>query len=114
MTELIKSPIEFTDNAIAELHAIRDRDEIPAGQVLRIGVKGGGCSGLSYILEFGEKEELDEQYDIAGLPVVLDPRHGLYIQGMKVDYQPGLNSRGFEFINPNAKESCGCGESFST
>ncbi|MEM7366984.1 MAG: iron-sulfur cluster assembly accessory protein [Bacteroidota bacterium] len=114
MTEIQSLPISFTESAIQELKAIRDRDAVSTDKVLRVGVKGGGCSGLSYILEFDDRGEMDQEFEVEGVPIVLDPRHALYVAGMEVDYQRGLNDRGFMFNNPNAKSSCGCGESFST
>ncbi|MEM7656548.1 MAG: iron-sulfur cluster assembly accessory protein [Bacteroidota bacterium] len=113
MAEVIDLPITITETAIAEIKRLQAEDPEKANQVLRIGVKGGGCSGLSYILEFDETNELDQEFTVEGVTIVLDARHGLYVQGMTVDFKNGLNARGFEFINPNAKESCGCGESFS-
>ncbi|MEL6133849.1 MAG: iron-sulfur cluster assembly accessory protein, partial [Bacteroidota bacterium] len=77
-------------------------------------VKGGGCSGLSYILEYDVQGEKDDVFEIEGITVVMDKRHALYVMGMEVDFKHGLNDRGFIFNNPNAKESCGCGVSFST
>lgn len=114
MTEIQSLPINFTDSAINELKAIREREAVSTDRVLRVGVKGGGCSGLSYVLEFDEAGEMDEYFEVEGVTIVLDPRHALYVSGMEVDYQRGLNDRGFIFNNPNAKSSCGCGESFST
>jgi iron-sulfur cluster assembly protein len=83
------------------------------GQYLRIGVKGGGCSGLSYVLGFDQKEEDDEIYDIEGVPVIMKNAHGIYLLGIQVDYENGLNARGFVFNNPNASSTCGCGSSFA-
>lgn len=80
---------------------------------LRVGVKGGGCSGLSYVLGFDAKEADDEVYEIEGIPVVMKSAHGIYLFGMQVDFQDGLNARGFVFNNPNASSTCGCGSSFA-
>ena len=80
---------------------------------LRIGVKGGGCSGMTYVLGFDDRTEKDERFDIDGIPVVMERSHGIYLAGMEVDWQGGLNSRGFTFNNPNASKTCGCGTSFS-
>ena len=84
-----------------------------AGQNLRIGVKGGGCSGMSYVLGFDQAEADDEHYNIAGIPVVMKKAHGIYLMGMEVDFHSGLNARGFTFSNPNASSTCGCGSSFA-
>lgn len=114
MAEVQMTQVTFTNQAIAALKQVLVEEGRPADQPLRVGVKGGGCSGLSYVLEFDELGEMDEVFDVDGLRVVLDKRHALYVMGMVVDYQKGLNDRGFVFQNPNAKESCGCGTSFST
>jgi iron-sulfur cluster assembly protein len=84
-----------------------------AGQYLRIGVKGGGCSGLSYVLGFDVQEADDDLFDIDGVPVIMKNAHGIYLFGMEVDFEDGLNARGFVFKNPNATSSCGCGTSFA-
>ena len=83
------------------------------GQILRVGVKGGGCSGMSYVLGFDNREEDDDLFEIEGVPVLLKKQHGIYLFGMEVDFQSGLNARGFVFRNPNASSTCGCGTSFS-
>ncbi|MEO0899218.1 MAG: iron-sulfur cluster assembly accessory protein [Bacteroidota bacterium] len=114
MTEVQTPLVTFTEAAIEELKVIREQEDGAGEKVLRVGVKGGGCSGLSYILEFDESSDMDQKMDIEGIPVVMDPRHALYVMGMEVDYEYGLNDRGFIFKNPNAKDSCGCGVSFST
>ena len=87
--------------------------DFQSGTNLRLGVKGGGCSGMTYVLEFGEAEAADEFYEISGIPVIMAPSHGMYLFGMEVDFQDGLNARGFVFHNPNATKTCGCGTSFS-
>ncbi len=112
MAEVITN-IRLTDKAIAELKSIMAEEKRAADQPLRVGVKGGGCSGLSYILEFDEKKEFDEEYTFQGLRVVIDQRQMIYVTGMEVDYEYGLNDRGFVFRNPNASSTCGCGTSFS-
>jgi iron-sulfur cluster assembly protein len=112
---LVQAPsITFTPSAIKELKNISQEEQITDDRVLRVGVKGGGCSGLSYVLDFDQRGEFDVLFDVDGLQVALDQRHALYVNGMEVDYQSGLNDRGFIFVNPNAKTSCGCGTSFST
>lgn len=87
--------------------------EIPEGFGLRIGVRGGGCSGMSYILGFDKKREQDLMFDLDGISVYVDKRHGLYLFGTQIDYHDGLNARGFTFENPNAVSTCGCGSSFA-
>ncbi|QEH41718.1 iron-sulfur cluster assembly accessory protein [Chitinophaga sp. XS-30] len=113
METITQSPIKLTTGAIQELTRIRQEDGFDQSQYLRIGVKGGGCSGLTYVLGFDAKMEDDEVYEIAGIPVVMKKAHGLYLMGMEVDFQNGLNARGFTFSNPNASSSCGCGTSFA-
>ncbi len=110
MTELT---VSITDNAAIELKNIRVEENIAADKILRLGVKGGGCSGLSYILEFEEKTAFDEELTLNNVPVIIDKRQMMYLVGMELDYQYGLNNRGFIFNNPNAKTTCGCGTSFS-
>jgi iron-sulfur cluster assembly protein len=80
---------------------------------LRIGVKGGGCSGFSYILGFDVKKDNDEEYEVNGLKVFMEKAHTIYLLGMEIDWIEGLNNRGFSFNNPNASDTCGCGTSFS-
>ena len=84
------------------------------GSFVRISVKAGGCSGLSYDLTFDtEMNEGDETYDDSGIALVIDVRSLLYLMNMTLDYSDGINGKGFQFINPNATRTCGCGESFS-
>ena len=80
---------------------------------LRLGVKGGGCSGLSYDLGFTPQEEGDTVIENEGFKVFMDAKSLIYLKGMQLDYQGGLQGKGFVFVNPNAKSVCGCGESFS-
>lgn len=80
---------------------------------LRLGVKGSGCSGLAYIIEFSDTHrKADHCFDFEGLKVVIDPKSLVYLRGSTLDYETKLMQHGFKFINPNAKKSCGCGESF--
>ena len=114
MTETIAtSPIKLTQGAITQLKRIREEQQVPADFGLRIGVKGGGCSGFSYMLGFDEQKERDTIYESDGIRILMDKAHGLYLLGMEIDWHDGLNNRGFVFNNPNAKETCGCGTSFS-
>lgn len=111
---MTNAPIKLTDGAVKELNRLMQADDFDkVNQYLRIGVKGGGCSGLSYLLGFDVKMEDDEVYNVEGIPVVMKKSHGIYLLGMEVDYQDGLNARGFTFNNPNASSSCGCGTSFA-
>ncbi len=80
---------------------------------LRLGVKGGGCSGLSYDLGFTPQEAGDTVIENDGFQVFMDAKSLIYLKGMQLDYQGGLQGKGFVFVNPNAKSVCGCGESFS-
>lgn len=80
---------------------------------LRMQVIGGGCSGFQYNLEFGESKNTDRTFEFHGLKVFIDPRSSLYLAGSVLDYNDGLMDSGFKITNPNAKNTCGCGESFS-
>ena len=110
---LTSSPIILTPGAIVQLHRLRQEQGVPEDFALRIGVKGGGCSGFSYLLGFDEQKERDIVYDFEGIRILMDKAHALYLLGMEIDWLDGLNNRGFMFNNPNAKETCGCGTSFS-
>lgn len=106
-------PVTLTPSAIDEIRRLMSAEGFNKDHSLRIGVKGGGCSGMTYILGFDSKTEKDESFDIDGIPVVMEKAHGIYLMGMEVDWQGGLNSRGFTFNNPNASKTCGCGTSFA-
>ncbi len=110
-----KSPalIAFSPRAAEEIQKITRTKKIPEGYGLRVGVRGGGCSGMSYVLGFDKKREHDKDFEIDGITVYVDKRHGLYLMGTTVDYHDGLNARGFTFENPNATDTCGCGSSFA-
>ena len=107
------APITLTSTAVEQLARIRDEQGIPSAYGLRVGVKGGGCSGFSYILGFDEVKEDDQSFEINGLRVLMNKAHGLYLLGMEIDWVEGLNNRGFSFNNPNATDTCGCGTSFN-
>lgn len=107
------APVSFTNGAVKELLKLKDQQEIGDDFGLRIGVEGGGCSGLNYILGFDQKKEGDSEFLIDGIRVLMNQAHGLYLAGMQIDFQSGLNARGFIFNNPNAESTCGCGTSFS-
>jgi len=106
--------IQLTPSAIKEVkRMIEDQHKGEAGLGLRLGVKGGGCSGLSYSLNFDHKKENDNAFDFEGVTVFVDPKSYLYLKGTSLDYVDSLQDKGFKFVNPNASKSCGCGESFS-
>ena len=107
------APVSFTEGAVKELRKLREQQEIGEDFGLRIGVEGGGCSGMSYVLGFDQTKDGDQEYEIEGIRVFMHKAHGLYLVGMQIDFQDGLNARGFTFNNPNAASTCGCGTSFS-
>ena len=113
METAIQSPISFTPGALAELKRLMAEPGFDATQRLRVGVKGGGCSGLSYVLGFDAQKEGDVEYSFEDLSFVMERAHEIYLYGMQIDWQGGLNSRGFTFNNPNASTTCGCGTSFA-
>lgn len=86
----------------------------PDTHYLRVGVKGGGCSGLSYAMDFDDTvTDMDEVVDLNSLKVIIDKKSVLYLYGTELDYSDGLNGKGFNWINPQASRTCGCGESFA-
>jgi iron-sulfur cluster assembly protein len=107
------APINITPGALNALSEIKKSEGLTEDHGLRVGVKGGGCSGLSYVLGFDEKREDDEEFNFNGLRIFMNKAHGMYLMGMEIDYHDGLDNRGFVFNNPNANETCGCGSSFS-
>ena len=107
------SPVTLTAGAIAEIKRLMAADDFDNSQVLRVGVKGGGCSGMSYVLGFDQVQEGDMHFETAGIPYVMNRAHEIYLYGMEVDWQDGLGNRGFTFQNPNASTTCGCGTSFA-
>ena len=112
METMLSTPVKLTPSAIAEIRNLMNVPGFDHSQRLRVGVKGGGCSGMTYVLGFDKQEEDDEAFEIDGIQLVMKNAHGLYLYGMEVDYSDGLNARGFVFNNPNATTSCGCGSSF--
>ena len=107
------APVLLTEQAAAEIRKIMDTKDIPEGYGLRIGIRGGGCSGMSYILGFDKRRDHDQDFVIDDIPVYIDRRHGLYLMNTTIDYHDGLDARGFVFDNPNAASTCGCGSSFA-
>jgi iron-sulfur cluster assembly protein len=109
------SIVTITEKAAGEMHRVVSDKKLPASIVLRIGVAGGGCSGFSYSLGFDDK--YDEMNDVVseqhGLRVAVDRKSAMFLEGTTIDFRDEIDRRGFEFHNPNAKKSCGCGSSFS-
>jgi iron-sulfur cluster assembly protein len=107
------APVTITEGALKELYKLKDQQELSDDFGLRIGVEGGGCAGMNYVLGFDQKKDGDQVYYIDGIKVYMHKAHGMYLVGMEIDFQDGLNARGFTFNNPNAAKTCGCGTSFS-
>lgn len=105
----------LSQNAAKQINQIIDEQELDREKVrLRVGVKGGGCSGFSYILDLTESQkDHDEVFDRHGIRVICDPKSLLYLNGTTIDFKEDLTQRGFVFQNPNATTSCGCGSSFA-
>jgi iron-sulfur cluster assembly protein len=107
--------IQMTEAALRQVKFLREKQGTDL--CLRVGVRQGGCSGMSYMMDFIDSSgvsDKDEVYDYEGFQVVCDPKSLLYIYGMVLDYSDALIGGGFQFSNPNAAQSCGCGKSFST
>ena len=104
----------LTETAAREIKTIIQQQELDAEKVrLRVGVKGGGCSGFSYILDLTEtQKETDEAFERHGITVICDPKSLLYLNGVTIDFRDEIMGRGFVFNNPNASHTCGCGSSF--
>jgi iron-sulfur cluster assembly protein len=115
-TETTTQPAIFiTEIAAKEIQRIIQEQELDAGKVrLRVGVKGGGCSGFSYVLDLTESQrDTDEAFEQHGITVICDPKSLLYLGGTTVDFKDEIMGRGFVFQNPNASSTCGCGSSFT-
>ena len=109
----IRNDIDITEKAINQVKKIKEENSIPEDYALRVGVKGGGCSGLTYQLGFdGELKNGDTVIEKNGLKLYVDGKSLFYLSGTVLDFSDGLNGRGFVFNNPNATKTCGCGESF--
>lgn len=113
--EAASSQLILTELAAKEIKKIITDQELDPSKVhLRVGVKGGGCSGFSYILDLTETvKETDEVMEMHGVRIICDPKSLLYLSGVTVDFKDELMQRGFVFNNPNATSTCGCGSSFS-
>src|SRR2546423_14174931 len=108
-------PITLSESAAREIKSIIAQQNLPAEQTkLRVGVKGGGCSGFSYLLDLTEepKADSDEEMDSNGVKILVDSRSLLYLEGTEIDFRDEVMGRGFVFKNPNATSTCGCGSSF--
>ena len=106
--------ITVSENAKQHAVELMKAENRPEGSFIRVGVEGGGCSGLSYKLEFdNQMKEGDQVFEDKGIKIVVDRKSFLYLVGTELEYSGGLNGKGFVFKNPNASRTCGCGESFS-
>jgi iron-sulfur cluster assembly protein len=94
-------PIKITEKALHEIQNIILNKNIPEDYFLRVGVKGGGCGGMSYLLGFDKKKESDEQFEIKGIKVLVEKKHFMFLMGMEIDFYEGNDARGFTFINPD-------------
>jgi len=107
--------VQVTERALQKIRSAMEKEGVsPTEGGLRLGVQGGGCSGLSYNIRFDTKaRERDRVYEFDGVRLFVDPKSFIYLHGMILDYEQTLMKQGFNFINPNSKKSCGCGSSFS-
>ncbi|MTI86655.1 MAG: iron-sulfur cluster assembly accessory protein [Balneolaceae bacterium] len=108
--------LSISKKAAERINTIREEQNVPNDAYLRVGVVSGGCSGLTYDLDFDsdvEIEENDKVFEVDGLQILVDMRSFLYLAGTELDYSDGLEGQGFHFKNPNATRTCSCGESFS-
>jgi iron-sulfur cluster assembly protein len=106
-----KNEIEITEAAAAEIARQRDKRGTPGARI-RVGVRGGGCTGFSYVFEWADEiRPTDHEFSTNGVGIVVDPKSLVYLGGMTLDYVRSMMGHGFKFNNPNAKGSCGCGES---
>jgi len=109
----LQSPVTFTAGAFSVIYRLMAEPVFDLLQRLSVGVIGGGCSGMTYVLGFDVPKADDEIFSIEGIPCCMEKSHQIYVYGMEIDWQGGLNSRGFTFKNPNASSTCGCGTSFA-
>ena len=113
METTVISPVDLTAGAIIEIRKLMAKNDFDNTKALRVGVKGGGCSGMTYLLGFDHKLANDQDFEIDGIACIMDKAHEMYLYGMQVDWEDGLDNRGFTFKNPNASKTCGCGTSFA-
>ncbi len=106
--------IKITDTAIERLSDLREKEGHAKDAGLRVSVMGGGCSGLMYDIKFDDNtHDTDKIFEDKGIKIMVDKKSLLYLLGTTLDFSDGLNGKGFQFINPNASRTCGCGESFA-
>ncbi len=106
--------INVTEKAKDQLLVLREEEGHSLEHHVRVAVKGGGCSGLMYDLEFDDKiTDSDDVFEDQGIKLIVDKKSLLYLLGTTLDFSDGLNGKGFQFVNPNAARTCGCGESFA-
>jgi iron-sulfur cluster assembly protein len=106
--------ISITESAKSKVFQLMNEEKMGPDYFVRVSVKGGGCSGLSYDLDFdNEMKDSDQEFIAGDVKIVCDLKSYLYLAGTELDFTDGLNGKGFNFINPNAKRTCGCGESFA-
>jgi len=106
--------ISITDKAKEKIVELREKDGRTNEHNIRVSVKGGGCSGLMYDLNFDDQfQEKDQVFEDKGVKILVDKKSLLYLAGTVLDFSDGLNGKGFQFVNPNASRTCGCGESFA-
>jgi len=113
METTTNAPVTLTAGAVNEITKLMQTEGFDHSQKLRVGVKGGGCSGMSYVLGFDKVEADDQAFEVSGISCIMKKAHEIYLYGIEIDWQDGLGNRGFTFSNPNASSTCGCGTSFA-
>jgi iron-sulfur cluster assembly protein len=98
-----KIPFNLSEAALAEVQTIFKTKNIPSGYGIRVGIKGGGCSGISYLFGFDKRQETDEMFEMEGIPVYVEKKHFMYVAGLNIDFEDGPHARGFVFENPDTK-----------
>ncbi|MDH5559396.1 MAG: iron-sulfur cluster assembly accessory protein [Deltaproteobacteria bacterium] len=106
--------ISLTENAVKEISKVVKENQLPEGTGIRLGIKGGGCAGFTYVFDFDDKVgDFDEVFESMGIKIIVDKKSLIYIDGTQVDFNTSLMDRGFKFLNPKADAACGCGTSFT-
>ncbi len=111
--DVMENVVTVTDKALEQIRGIYAKENPTPEKGLRLGVVGGGCSGLSYKMDFSEPREKDYVLNFGEVKIFVDPKSAIYLKGIVLDFKDGLQGKGFVFDNPNAKNTCGCGESFT-